>query len=336
MLRRITGHSGPDVMTDPFSLRVLALAGGVGGAKLAAGLSHLLKDRLTVLVNTGDDFEHLGLHISPDVDTVMYTLGGIANPQTGWGIAGETWDFIKQVEKLGGPGWFLLGDRDLATHVIRTERLRRGESLTAITADLCGALGISSRILPMTDDRIRTRVHSGDQILDFQHYFVCEKCALPVSRLTFDGAVQARFNAELHDLEKGIGPIAVIICPSNPYLSIDPILSLPGLEEWLRRVPAVRLAVSPIVGGQAIKGPAAKLMQELNINPSSASVAKHYRGLIDGFVFDEVDKDLADQIAALDMVPLSTQTIMVEASDRVTLARECIAFAERLLGRTGM
>lgn len=323
-------------MIDTSSLRVLALAGGVGGAKLAAGLSHLLKDRLTVLVNTGDDFEHLGLHISPDVDTVMYTLAGIANPQTGWGIAGETWDFIKQVEKLGGPGWFLLGDRDLATHVIRTERLRRGESLTAITADLCEALGIPSRILPMTDDRVRTRVHSGDQVIDFQHYFVREKCAVPVSRLTFDGATQARLNAELHELEKGEGPIAAIICPSNPYLSIEPILSLPGFKEWLKRVPAVRLAVSPIVGGQAIKGPAAKLMQELNIDPSAASVAKHYRDVVDGFVFDEIDKDLAGPIAALGIVPLLTQTIMREASDRVTLARECVAFAERLLARTGM
>jgi LPPG:FO 2-phospho-L-lactate transferase len=217
-------------MIDTSSLHLLALAGGVGGAKLAAGLSHLLKDRLTVLVNTSDDFEHLGLHISPDVDTMMYTLGGIENPQTGWGVAGETWDFIKQVEKLGGPGWFLLGDRDLATHVIRTERLRRGESLTAITAVLCEALRIPSRILPMTDDRVRTRVHSGDEILDFQDYFVREKCAVSVSRLTFDGAAQARLNSELHELEKGEGPIAVIICPSNPYL--DPIVAwLPRMDE---------------------------------------------------------------------------------------------------------
>ena len=325
----------PDAMTNTSSLRVLALAGGVGGAKLAAGLSHLLKDRLTVLVNTGDDFEHLGLHISPDVDTVMYTLGGIANPETGWGIAGETWDFIKQVEKLGGPGWFLLGDRDLATHVIRTERLRRGESLTAITADLCNTLDIPSRILPMTDDRVRTQVHSGEQVLDFQHYFVREKCAVPVSGLSFDGAAQARFNAALHELEKGDEPIAVIICPSNPYLSIEPILSLPGFKDWLKRVPAVRLAVSPIVGGQAIKGPAAKLMQELNIDPSATSVAKHYRGLVDGFIFDVVDQKLADPIAALDMVPMSTQTIMRGTDDRVALASDCIAFAERLLGRTG-
>ena len=219
----------------------------------------MLKDRLTVLVNTGDDFEHVDLHVSPDIDTVMYALGGIANPQTGWGIADETWEVFAQLQKLGGPGWFMLGDRDLATHVLRTERLRRGETLTAITADLCKALGILPSVPPMTDDRVRTRVHSGDQVLDFQHYFVREKCAMPVSRLTFDGVEQARFNAALHELERGDGPLAVIICPSNPYLSIDPILSLPGLNDWLKRVSAVRLAVSPIVDGQAIKEQAANL-----------------------------------------------------------------------------
>lgn len=325
----------PDALISTPPLRVLALAGGVGGAKLASGLSHVLKDRLTVLVNTGDDFEHVGLHVAPDVDTVMYTLGGIANPHTGWGIAGETWEFFAQLQKLGGPTWFMLGDRDLATHVLRTERMRRGETLTAITADLCKALGIHARVLPMTDDRVRTRVHSGDQVLDFQHYFVREKCAMPVSRLTFDGVEQARFNAALHELEQGAGPLAVIICPSNPYLSIDPILSLPGLHDWLKRVPAVRLAVSPIVGGQAIKGPAAKIMQELGINPSAQSVAKHYCGLVDGFVFDRVDQHLAGPIAAVKMHALATQTIMRDAEDRVALARDCIAFAERLLERAG-
>lgn len=322
-----------DALTSKPPLRVLALAGGVGGAKLANGLSHLLTDRLTVLVNTGDDFEHVGLHVSPDIDTVMYTLGGIANPQTGWGIAGENWEFFTQLQKLGGPGWFMLGDRDLATHVLRTERLRRGETLTAITADLCKALGILSRVLPMTDDRVRTRVHSGDRVLDFQHYFVCEKCSVPVSSLTFDGVEQARFNAALHELEQGDGPLAVVICPSNPYLSIEPILSLPGLRDWLMRVPAVRLAVSPIVGGEAIKGPAAKIMRELNIDPSAQSVAKHYSGLVDGFVFDTVDRDLAGPIAVLKMEALATQTIMRDADERVALAKDCINFAERLLAR---
>lgn len=322
-----------DALTSKPPLRVLALAGGVGGAKLAAGLSHLLNDRLTVLVNTGDDFEHVGLHVSPDVDTVMYTLGGIANPQTGWGIAGETWEFFTQLQTLGGPAWFMLGDRDLATHVLRTERLRRGETLTTITADLCKALGIRSSVLPMTDDRVRTRVHSGDRVLDFQHYFVREKCAVPVSRLTFNGVGQARFNAALHDLEQGDGPLAVIICPSNPYLSIDPILLLPGLRDWLMRVPAVRLAVSPIVGGEAIKGPAAKIMRELKVDPSAEGVARHYSGLVDGFVFDTVDRHLAGSIAALDMEVSTTQTIMRDADGRVALARDCIAFAERLLAR---
>lgn len=323
----------PDTLTTRAPLRVLALAGGVGGAKLAAGLSHLLQGRLTVLVNTGDDFEHLGLHVSPDIDTVMYTLAGIANSEMGWGIAGETWDFIKQVERLGGPDWFLLGDRDLATHVLRTERLRRGDTLTAITRDLCKSLGIKSRILPMTDDRVRTLVHSGDDVLEFQHYFVREKCAVPVSRLSFDGAEDARFNSALDELESGEGPLAVVICPSNPYLSIDPILSMPGFKDWLSRVPAVKIAVSPIIGGAAVKGPAAKIMQELNVDPLAESVARHYAGLIDGFVFDQVDQDLADKIAALNVDALSTQTIMRGPEDRIALARDCIAYIERLLAR---
>jgi LPPG:FO 2-phospho-L-lactate transferase len=188
----------------------------------------------------------------------------------------------------------------------------------------------------MTDDRVRTRVNSGDRVLDFQHYFVREKCGVPVRRLTFDGVEQARYNAALHELEQGDGPLAVIICPSNPYLSIDPILLLPGLRDWLMRVSAVRLAVSPIVGGRAIKGPAAKIMRELNIDPSAHGVAAHYSGLVDGFVFDTVDRHLAGPIAALKMEVLATQTIMRDADDRVALAKDCIAFAERLLERVGV
>jgi LPPG:FO 2-phospho-L-lactate transferase len=317
-------------------LRVLALAGGVGGAKLAAGLAHQLGDRLTVLVNTGDDFEHMGLHVSPDLDTVMYTLAGIANPETGWGLAGETWSFIEQAKRLGGPGWFLLGDRDLATHVLRTERLRRGDSLTAITLDLCKALGISSKILPMTDDRVRTRVHSAGRVLDFQHYFVREKCAVPVDSLSFDGAAEARFNAALNELEQGDVPLAVVICPSNPYLSVAPILALPGLKDWLKRVPAARIAVSPIIGGQAVKGPAAKIMRELGIEPSAQSIVRHYCDLIDGFVFDEADKNLACAISEQNVPILCTKTYMRGAQDRIALGKECLAFLGSLLTQEGV
>jgi LPPG:FO 2-phospho-L-lactate transferase len=314
-------------------LRVLALAGGVGGAKLADGLSRQLGDRLTVLVNTGDDFEHMGLHVSPDLDTVMYTLAGIANPETGWGLAGETWNFIEQARRLGGPDWFLLGDRDLATHVLRTERLRRGNTLTAITLDLCEALGISSKILPMTDDRVRTRVHSAGRVLDFQHYFVREKCAVPVDKLSFDGAAEARFNVALDELEQGGDPVAVVICPSNPYLSIAPMLALPGLNDWIKRVPVVRIAVSPIIGGQAVKGPAAKIMRELGIPPSAQSIALHYYDLIDGLVFDEVDRNLAGVISEQGIPFLCTQTYMRNAQDRVALAKDCLAFVDSLLAQ---
>jgi LPPG:FO 2-phospho-L-lactate transferase len=314
-------------------LRVLALAGGVGGAKLAAGLSHVLGERLTVLVNTGDDFEHLGLHISPDLDTVMYTLAGIANPEIGWGIAEESWTFMDQVERLNGPTWFRLGDRDLATHAVRTERLNHGETLTAITADLCRSLGVRSAVLPMSDDRVRTVVHSGTQTLAFQDYFVRLKCAVPISKLSFDGAASARFNAAIESLHYGSDPLAVVICPSNPYLSIDPILALPGLREWIRSTGAPVVAVSPIVGGAAIKGPAAKIMRELGLEPSAAAVRRHYGGLIDGFVLDVVDADSAGEISAWGVAVRSTQTIMRATEDRINLARDCLAFVESLLRR---
>ncbi len=316
-------------MVDRF--RVLALAGGVGGAKLTYGLARALGDRLTVLVNTGDDFEHLGLHISPDLDTVMYTLGEIANPETGWGVAGDTWNCLDQVGKLGGADWFRLGDRDLATHVLRSNRLRRGETLTAITTDLCRALNITSTILPMTDDAVRTIVHSHTRMLPFQDYFVRLRCDLPVTRLSFDGAETAKFNEGLSKLAKGQGPICVIICPSNPYLSIDPIFSLPGLKDWIHDVAAAVIAVSPIVGGVAIKGPAAKIMGELGIVPSALSVARHYRDVVGGFVMDRVDAADADEVRSLGMEVVTTQTIMSDLDDRVTLAHDCLDFAKRLM-----
>ena len=309
------------------SMRVLALAGGVGGAKLASGLADLLGERLTVLVNTGDDFEHLGLHISPDLDTVMYTLADLANPETGWGLAGETWTFMEQVARLGGPTWFRLGDRDLATHTVRTQRLNTGETLSAITADLCRALGVTSTVLPMTDDRVRTIVRSGGQTLPFQDYFVRLQCAVPVSSLSFEGASEAKFNAALHDLQRDGAPLAIVICPSNPYLSIDPILALPGLRAWIRDTGVPVIAVSPIVGGAAIKGPVAKIMRELGLQPSATAVARHYQGLIDGFIVDRTDAEIADEISRLGMAVRSTQAVMRTQGDRVSLAEECLALA---------
>lgn len=317
-------------MTSFDAVSVLALAGGVGGAKLAAGLAPLLGERFTLLVNTADDFEHLGLHISPDLDTVMYTLAGMANPQTGWGIMGETWTFMDQVARLGGPAWFRLGDRDLATHAIRTQRLRGGETLTGVTTDLCRALNVTAEVLPMTDDRVRTIVHSQEQRLGFQDYFVRLKCAVPVTGLSFEGAAAARFNPRIERLVDPKARPIVIICPSNPHLSIDPILALPGLRDWLKANATVIVAVSPIVGGAALKGPAAKIMRELGIEPSATAVAAHYNGLIEGLVIDEVDARHSDAIAATGAAVRVAQTVMRSMEDRTALARECLAFAAKL------
>jgi LPPG:FO 2-phospho-L-lactate transferase len=312
-----------------FAGNVVALAGGVGGAKLADGLAQLLGERLTVIVNTGDDFTHLGLHISPDLDTVMYTLAGIANPQTGWGIAGETWNFLGQVERLGGPAWFRLGDRDLATHVLRTQRLAAGDSQSAVAAALAGALGVTARLLPMSDDPVRTIIRTDDGELPFQDYFVRLACAVPVRSIRYDGAPAARLNpalAAVADLS------AIIICPSNPYLSVDPVLAVPGMRAWLRAQGCPIVAVSPIVGGAAIKGPAAKIMAELGAPVSAVGIARHYAGLVDGLVIDAADAGLAAEIAAEGMAVKVAQTVMSSRDDRVALARACLGFASEIAG----
>lgn len=314
---------------------VVALAGGVGGAKLADGLAQVLGDRLIVIVNTGDDFEHLGFYISPDLDTVMYTLAGIANPEQGWGLAGETWNFMDQVVRLGGPQWFKLGDRDIATHALRTERLRAGERLSVITADLCRSLSVASHVLPMTDDAVRTIVHSGAQTLAFQDYFVRLRAEVAVSGLSFDGADKAKPTKEIAVALTNPALQAIILCPSNPYLSIDPILAVPGLREALLKANVPIVAVSPIVGGAAIKGPAAKIMRELGMPASVLSVARHYRGLVSGLVIDEVD---ASHVAAIETEGMRVhiaQTVMRNADDRLKLAEECLAFARELAGTRG-
>jgi LPPG:FO 2-phospho-L-lactate transferase len=311
--------------------RIVALAGGVGGAKLADGLARLIGNRLAVVVNTGDDFVHLGLHISPDLDTVMYTLAGIANPQTGWGIAGETWSFMEQIARFGGPSWFRLGDRDLATHILRTQRLNAGDALTAITADLCAQLRVAAALIPMSDDPVRTVVRSPDGELPFQDYFVRLACAVPVTGIRYDGAAAAKLNPALARLD---GLAAIVICPSNPYLSVDPILAVPGMRAWIKaqRVPAV--AVSPIVGGAAIKGPAAKIMRELGVVATAAAVARHYAGLIDGIVIDETDAGLTAEIESGGIAVRVAPAVMRVIDDRVALARTCLAFAAELAQAT--
>ena len=304
---------------------ILALAGGVGGAKLADGLANALgPGELAIAVNTGDDFEHLGLQVSPDLDTVMYTLAGLANPATGWGQSGETWSFMDALEKLGGPAWFRLGDRDLATHVERTRRLAAGESLSAVTRLLCERLGLRSALLPMSDAPVRTRVRTDEGWLDFQHYFVREQCRPAVRELRYDGAESARPSPGLAVALASPDLEGIVICPSNPYLSVSPILALPGVREAVRASRNV-VAVSPIVGGEAIKGPAAKIMQELGAEVSALGIARGYAGLVTTLVIDRADEALVPAIEALGMRAAVSEMVMRDAADRLRLARECVA-----------
>ena len=311
-------------------MTVVALSGGVGGAKLALGLSRVLPaEELLVVCNTGDDFEHLGLSISPDIDTVMYTLAGLANRELGWGRSDETWSFMETLGALGGETWFRLGDRDLAVHVERTRRLRAGETLSAVTADLCARLGVGPRVLPMSDDPVRTRVRTDEGWIDFQEYFVRRRCEPVVHELAFHGAATARaqpdFLAALADPRLK----AVVICPSNPFISIEPILAVPGVRAALTDCAAPVVAVSPLIGGRAIKGPTAKMMAELGMTPSAGGVARRYGDLIDGYVCDFADMD---QVAGIDARVTLAQTLMTTLDDREALARTVLG-AARVLRR---
>lgn len=308
--------------------KVLALCGGVGGAKLALGLYRVLAPgRLTVAINTGDDFEHLGLHVSPDIDTVTYTLAGLNDTERGWGLADESWNFMAALGRLGGEKWFNLGDRDLATHVLRTIQLKEGRSLSEITAGFAARLGIEAHLLPMSDDPVRTKVSTPEGELDFQRYFVERQCAPEVRAITFEGVADARPHPALMQALADSSLAAIVICPSNPYLSVDPLLALPGLREALASAPPPVIAVSPIVGGAAVKGPTAKIMCELNLPVTTASVAEHYRGLVDGLVIDESD---AAEAATLDLPVLATGTVMHTVEDKERLARAVLDFAHSL------
>jgi len=300
-------------------MKIVALAGGVGGAKLAEGLAQLLPpDDLTVVVNTGDDFEHLGLSISPDVDTVCYSLAGMANPDTGWGRQAETFLALENIKKLGGPAWFQIGDKDLATHLERTRRLREGQTLTQITQHFCQTWGVRHLVLPMSDQPVHTMVdtvESGE--LPFQEYFVHRNCEPKVRGFRFAGIESAQ---PAPGVLKSISEAdAVVLCPSNPWVSIDPILALAGLRPSLATKPV--LAVSPIIGGRTVKGPAAKMFTELGILPSALTVAHHYSGLLSGFVLDILDKDMAKEFK----IPIAiTQTIMKTGLDRRRLAQDVL------------
>ncbi len=309
----------------------LALSGGVGGAKLALGLAHhLAPGELTIAANVGDDFEHLGLTICPDIDTLVYTLSGLANHDTGWGRAGDTATFMHALTGLGGETWFHLGDGDLAMHVARTHRLGAGESLSSITAGISAQLGIEARILPASDDAVRTIVETSSGPLALQHYFVREKCAPRVKGFRYDGAESAQVNEDILGVLSEPTLRAVIICPSNPYISIDPILAMPALRQALKDCAAPVVAVSPIVGGAALKGPTAKMMRELEVDVSAEAVARHYGDLIDGFVLDPADAALEQAVRGLGIEVLITPAVMKTLDDRIRLARETFAFAVSL------
>jgi LPPG:FO 2-phospho-L-lactate transferase len=303
---------------------VVALSGGVGGAKLALGLSRVLAaDELLVVANTGDDFEHLGLKICPDIDTLTYVLADLDNIEQGWGRRDETWSFMATIGSVGGADWFRLGDRDLALHVERTRRLRAGERLSQITADITRRLGIRHRILPMSDDPVPTRVRSDEGWIDFQDYFVRRQCRPVVRDLVFEGAASAQPQPDV--LAALGGEVrAIVICPSNPFISIEPILAVPGMRAALEGCGAPIVAISPIVGGKAVKGPTAKMMQELGLAVSSASVAERYGDLLDGYIVDQGD---AHGIATkMHIAP----TLMSTPADKEALARTALAFADSL------
>jgi LPPG:FO 2-phospho-L-lactate transferase len=321
-------------------VKLVALAGGVGGAKLADGLAQLLPpENLTIIVNTGDDFEHLGLSISPDVDTVCYTLAGLANPGTGWGRADETFEALENIRLLGGPDWFRLGDRDLATHIERTHRLRRGQTLTQVTRDFCKAWGVQHTVLPMSDDPVCTMVDTAEfGELPFQEYFVHHRCEPRVKGFRFAGIESARPTPQVQQtLERAD---AIVICPSNPWVSIDPILALAPLrlhpfsektggEREGSGVMAV-VAVSPIIGGQTVKGPAAKMYAEMGITPSALAVAEHYKNLLNGFVLDTVDANLANDVKIANLQTLVTNILMKTETDRRRLAQDVLNLIQNI------
>ncbi len=314
-------------MAPAMAHHILAIAGGVGGAKLALGLSRVLApDELTVVVNTGDDETFHGLHVSPDLDSVTYALAGMTNPETGWGIRGDTFRTLDALGRLGAETWFRLGDLDLATHVRRTELLRAGRSLSEATRELTARLGIAHEVAPMSDDPVRTVALTDEGELAFQEYFVRRACEPRITGVRLEGAESARpspaFAAALESAD------AVVLCPSNPIVSIGPVLAVPGVREAFERFGGPRIAVSPIVGGQALRGPAAKMMAELGDEVSCVGVARRYAGLCDALVIDTTDAAEAAAIEALGMRALVTSTVMETDDDKETLAHDIVGFVE--------
>ena len=313
---------------------ILAIAGGVGGAKLVVGLARTLSpDELTVVVNTGDDETFYGLHVSPDLDSVMYALAGLSDTERGWGLAGESWRTLEALGRLGADTWFSLGDVDLATHIRRTELLGAGRTLSDVTRELCGALGVNANVVPMSDDPVRTVAVTDEGKLAFQDYFVRRRCEPRVSAFQFDGAADARaspaFAKALEDMD------GLVLCPSNPLVSIGPVLAVPDVFSAISRFTGPRIAVSPIVGGEAIRGPAAKMLGEMGEDVSCVGVAHRYVGVCDILVIDRVDAHHADEITALGIRPYITDTVMSTDEDKVRLAAEVIRLIEGWGGAGG-
>lgn len=312
-------------------MRVTALAGGVGGAKLAHGLSRVMDPgELTVIVNTGDDFSHFGLAISPDIDTVVYTLCEKANENTGWGLDNDSFTVLNEVGKLGGSTWFNLGDKDLATHLERTRLIGEGRSLSEITSIFSHSWGAGCDILPMSNDPIRTMVQTREfGTIGFQEYFVHHQCTPTVMGFNFLGIEIASPAPGV--IEAINSSDAIIFCPSNPWVSIWPILKVPGVLDAIGNKKSI-VAVSPLIGRQTIKGPAAKMYSELNIEPSPLAVANHYKGVINGFVIDDSDKNLKSELLQWGIIPKHTDIFMRNVAERERLARFVLDFAKDLLG----
>ena len=312
---------------------VVALSGGIGGAKLALGLYRVLPPgALTVVCNPGDDFDHLGLRICPDADTVLYTLAGIANTETGWGRAGETWTFMDALARLGGETWFRLGDGDLALHVERTRRLADGEPLSHIAARIARRLGVHARMVPASDEAVRTVVRTPVGRLAFQHYFVRDRCEPVVAGFEFEGAENARPGAAVLEALADDSLRCVVVCPSNPFISIDPILAVPGMRSAIRDAAAPVIGVSPIVGGRAVKGPTAKMMRELGLEVSNRAIERHYGNLVDAWIIDRAD---AADAAGFARPVRAAPTLMRTDTDKDALARVVLELAEEMRTGTG-
>ena len=307
----------------------LALSGGIGGAKLALGLEHIFNStKLMIAGNTGDDFEHFGLNISPDLDTLLYTLSGKSDLERGWGLANETWSFMKAMKEIGGETWFQLGDRDLAIHVERTRRLKEGERLSLITSSFCRKFGVKSHIVPATDDSLKTLVKTPKGILSFQHYFVRDQCRPKILGLKYEGLENAQPCPALEEALESSLLETVVLCPSNPFLSIDPILAVKGVREKLKSSNARVLAVSPIVGGDAVKGPTANNLRDLGFSVSAYTIAKYYSDFIDGFMLDKEDENEISRIESLGIQVGLADTVMTDLQSKIKLAEDVLRFSE--------